>query len=97
MAKLYGFPSPLPQDISNRVRWEVTQAWENALEKLKARRPSTTKGIEKVANVDAVLRSILPRRVSSSDILRLQSEQVVLRCRDENEGQLIQLLDHLGY
>lgn len=67
------------------------------MDKLKARRPSTTKGIEKVANVDAVLRPILPGRVSSSDILRLQSEQVVLRCRDENEGQLIQLLDHLGY
>lgn len=55
------------------------------------------KGIEKVADVDAVLRSILPWRISNSDILRLQSEQVILKCRDENEGQLIKLLNYLGF
>lgn len=97
-AKLYGFPSPLPQDISNGgVKWEVAQAWEHALEQLNVKRPRTIKGIEKVADVDAVLRSILPWRLSNSDFLRLQSEQVNLQCRDEAEAQLIKLLDHLGF
>lgn len=96
-AKLHGFPSPLPQGTKDRVKWDVAKAWENELEKLDVKRPSTMKGIEKVADVDAVLRSILPWRVSNSDILRLQSEQVILKCRDENEGLLIKLLNHLDF
>ena len=96
-AKLHGFPSPLPQGTKDRVKWDVAKAWENELEKLDVKRPSTMKGIEKVADVDAVLRSVLPWRVSNSDILRLQSVQVILKCRDENEGQLIKLLNHLDF
>jgi len=79
------------------VKWDVAKAWEDDLEKLYVQRPRTIKGIDKVADVDAVLRSILPWRVTNSDILRLQSEPVILKCRDENEAQLIKLLDHLGF
>lgn len=96
-AKLHGFPSPLPQGTKDGVKWDVAKAWEDELEKLDVKRPRTMKGIEKVADVDAVLRSILPWRVSNSDILRLQPEKVILKCRDENEGQLIKLLSHLGF
>lgn len=55
------------------------------------------KGIEKVADVDALLRSILPWRVSNSDILRLQSEKAIFKSRNQNEGQLIELLNHLAF
>lgn len=55
------------------------------------------RGIEKVADVDAVLRSTLPWRVTNSDILRMQSEQVIMKCRGENEAQLVKVLDHLGF
>lgn len=79
------------------MKWDVAKAWEDDLEKLYVQRPRTIKGIDKVADVDAVLRSILPWRVTNSDILRLQSEPVILKCRDENEAQLIKLLDHLGF
>ena len=101
-AKLYGFPSSPPSpdmknDNNGVVRWEVAQAWEQALEQLNVKRPRTIKGIEKIADVDALLRSILPWRVSNSDMMRMQSETVILRCRDENEGQLIKLLEHMGY
>lgn len=96
-AKLHGFPSPLPQGTQDGVKWDVVKAWEDELEKLDVKRPRTMKGIEKVSDVDAVLRSILPWRVSNLDILRLHFEQVILKCRDENEGQLIKLLHHLGF
>jgi hypothetical protein len=79
------------------VDWEVAKAWEDELEKLEVRRPRTIKGIDKVADIDAVLSSILPWRVTNSDVLQLQSEAVILRCRDENEAQLVKLLSHLGF
>jgi hypothetical protein len=95
-AKLHGFPSVLPENTDD-VQWDVAKGWEDELERLEVQRPRTIKGIEKVADVDAVLRSILPFRVTNSDVLRLQSEAVILRCRDENEAQLVKLLDHLGF
>ncbi len=79
------------------MKWEVAKVWEDELERLNVQRPRTIKGIEKVADVDAVLRSILPWRVTNSDVLRLQSEAEILKCRDENEAQLVKLLDHLGF
>jgi hypothetical protein len=96
-AKLHGFPSTLPENTENGVKWDVAKVWEDELERLNVQRPRTIKGIEKVADVDAVLRSILPWRVTSSDVLRLQSEAVILNCRDENQAQLVKLLDHLGF
>ncbi|KAH8710141.1 kinase-like domain-containing protein [Phaeosphaeriaceae sp. PMI808] len=96
-AKLNGFPSTLPENTKDGVKWDVAKMWEDELERLNLQRPRTIKGIEKVADVDAVLRSILPWRVTNSDVLRMQSEAVILKCRDENEAQLIKLLDHLGF
>jgi hypothetical protein len=96
-AKLNGFPSTLPENTKDGVNWDVAKAWEDELERLNVQRPRTIKGIEKVADVDAVLRSILPWRVTNSDVLGMQSEAVILKCRDENEAQLIKLLDHLGF
>lgn len=57
-----------------------------------AKRSRNIKGIDKVADVDMVLQAILPWRVSNADILRLQTEEAILRCRDENEKHLDKLL-----
>lgn len=54
-------------------------------------------GIDKVADVDTILRSILPWRVSNTDILRRQSEEVIIRYRNQNETQLVGLLSRLGF
>jgi hypothetical protein len=96
-AKLHGFPSPLAETTADGIQWDVAKAWEDELEKMQIQRPRTTEGIDKIADVDAVLSSILPWRVTNSDILRLQTEPVILKCRDENEAQLVKLLDHLGF
>ncbi|KAH9891373.1 phosphotransferase enzyme family-domain-containing protein [Xylariomycetidae sp. FL2044] len=96
-AKLHGFPSPLPPSTEDGVDWELAKAWEDELEKVDAKRPATMGGIDKVADVDSLIGTILPWRLSNADILKLQSEEVILRCRDENEAQLVQLLDHLGF
>ncbi|OBT74016.1 hypothetical protein VF21_06022 [Pseudogymnoascus sp. 05NY08] len=96
-AKLHGFPSPLPPTMKDGVKWEVVKAWEDELEKLDVKRPRNMGAIDKVADVDTVLRSILPWRVSNSDILRLQSEEVIVKCRNENETQLSGLLSRLGF
>jgi hypothetical protein len=98
-AKLHGFPDPLPDDKDgdNGVQWKVAKAWEDELEKAGCRRPMTIPGIDKVADVDALLGSILPWRVTNSDILRRQTDEVIRNCRDENEGVLIQILEHNGF
>jgi hypothetical protein len=79
------------------VKWKVAKAWEDAQGKLDVKRPRTIKCIERVADVDTVLRSILPWRVSNSDILRLQSEEVIIKCGDKSEAQLVGLLSRLGF
>ncbi|KAI1747935.1 hypothetical protein F4782DRAFT_390828 [Xylaria castorea] len=97
-AKLYGFPSPLPVTTEGgKVNWEVAKAWEDEMEKLNVKRPATIEDIDKAADVDTILRTILPWRVSNSDILRMQSEKVIMKCKEENEVQLVQLLERLGF
>jgi hypothetical protein len=96
-AKLYGFPSLLPESTEDGAKWDVLKAWEDELEKLDVKRPSTIAGIGKVADVDTVLSTILPWRLSNEDVLKMQSEEVILQCREENEKQLIGLLSRLGY
>ncbi len=77
--------------------WELAQALEKELEKVDAKRPRTIEGIDKVADVVTVLRTIIPWRLSNPDILRRQSEEVLAKCRRENEEQLGKLLDYLGF
>ncbi|KAF2763253.1 hypothetical protein EJ05DRAFT_506868 [Pseudovirgaria hyperparasitica] len=96
-ARLHGFPSPLPQSTENGVDWEAARVLDEELEKLDVRRPKTIKGIEKVADVDTILRTIVPWRLSNPDILQRQSEEVIKKCRRENEEQLKRLLDYLGF
>ena len=96
-AKLHGFPERSDESTEEGMKWAIAKAWEDELEMLNVKRPSIMAGIDKVANVDALLRSILPWRVTNTDILRLQSDEVILKCRNENETQLIKLLEYLGY
>ncbi|KAI0204949.1 kinase-like domain-containing protein [Astrocystis sublimbata] len=96
-AKLHGFPSLLPTPAENGIDWEVAKDWEDELEALDIKRPRTIVGIDKVADVDSILRTILPWRVSNSDILRLQSEEVIIKCKEKNEQQLVHLLRRLGF
>lgn len=60
-------------------------------------RPSTIEGIEKVADVDAILRGIMPWRITNADVLRMQSKKVIMRCKNECEQQLNQMLGRLGF
>ena len=64
-AKLTGqFPSPLPvparSDYGPGIDWELAQIWEDELQKQDMKRPSTIQRVDKVANVDEVLGSVLP-------------------------------------
>jgi hypothetical protein len=97
-AKLHGFPSPLPPSTKDgEHQWDVMKAWEEELEKVDVKRPRTIQGIDKVADVDTILGTILPWRLDNADVLKLQSEEVIFQCRSQNEGQLKALLTHLGY
>lgn len=60
-------------------------------------RPKTIEGIGKVADVDAILRGIMPWRVTNADMMRMQSKEVIIRCRNESEQQLAQMLGRLGF
>lgn len=97
-AKLYGFPSPLPETKDGgSVNWEVAKAWEDALEGAGVKTPRDIEGIEGVANFETILRSILPWRVTNEDILRRQAEEAIVQYREENEELLDKLLQHLGW
>ena len=72
-------------------------AWEDELAKAQVLRPSTVRGIEHVADVDAVLRAITPWRITNPDIIRMQSEEVKVRYREDSEKQLIKILTRLVF
>lgn len=71
--------------------------WEEQLEKAHVQRPTTIEGIGKVADVDAILRGIMPWRVTNADMMRMQSKEVIMRCRNEGEQQLGQMLGRMGF
>ncbi|CAI7647095.1 unnamed protein product [Penicillium bialowiezense] len=98
-AKLHGFPDPLPDDQQDgeSIQWKVAKAWEDALENAGCKRPMTIPGIDIVADVDTLLSSILPWRVTNSDILRRQTDQAIQNCRNENEKVLIEILEHIRF
>lgn len=102
-AKLTGkFPSPLPTPIETPngpgVDWELARAWENELQKLNVKRPSTIQGIDKLADVDELLGSLTPWRLSNTDFLRMnQDEDQRITLRRMGEEQLVAVLDHLGF
>ncbi|KAL4797171.1 hypothetical protein BDV19DRAFT_387703 [Aspergillus venezuelensis] len=95
-AKLHEFPSPLPDSTEDGVQWEDAKIWEDALEEAGVERPRTITGIDKVADVDAILRMILPWRLDNEDILRMQSE-VIVKYRAQCEKQLGEMLERLGF
>jgi len=99
-AKLHGFPSPLPLTKEDGVNWEMAKAWEDALEGAGARRPRNIEGIEGVADIDTILRSILPWRLTNEDIVAIQEREGVesiWQCKEENEVYLGKLLARLGF
>ena len=75
----------------------MLKAWEVAMEKSHVKNPRTIEGIEKVADVDALLQAILPFDVTNPDKLQLQSEEDTVRQKEESEKQLVKILDHLGF
>ncbi|KAF4966966.1 hypothetical protein FSARC_5405 [Fusarium sarcochroum] len=95
-AKLHGFSETLPETTGD-VQWELAKALENELEKAGVKRPRTIEGIDKIAEVHAVLQAALPWRLSNADILNLQSEKAILDFRGESEQGLMALLDRLGF
>lgn len=64
-AKRHGFSRHCRKGPRMERNGNAAKDWEDELEKLNVKRPRTMKGIEKVVDVDAVLRSILPWRISS--------------------------------
>ncbi|KAI1426792.1 kinase-like domain-containing protein [Xylaria sp. FL1777] len=102
-AKLTGrFPSPLPAPVASpngpQVDWELARAWEDELQKLDVKRPSTIRGIDKVADVEEVLGSLYPWRLTNEDFLRLNpDEDQRAALRRNAETRLINLLGHLGF
>lgn len=61
-AKLHGFLFSLLQKTKDGLKLDVAKAWEDELEKLALKLPRTMERIKKVADVDAMLCSILAWR-----------------------------------
>ncbi|KAK0726542.1 hypothetical protein B0T21DRAFT_385758 [Apiosordaria backusii] len=102
-AKLTGeFPSPLPtpRETPNGpgVDWELARAWENELQKINVKRPSTIQGMGKLADVDELLGSLTPWRLINTDFLRMNTDEGQrMALRRMGEEQLVAVLDHLGF
>ncbi|KAI1128594.1 kinase-like domain-containing protein [Nemania abortiva] len=102
-AKLTGeFPQPLPvpvaSDNGRGVNWELAQAWDDELQKLDVKRPSSIEGIGNIANVDEVLGCLSPWTLANEDYLRLNPEEDHrLELRRRSEKNLVGLLDYMGF
>lgn len=98
-AKLTGhFPSPVPAGDGSGIDWEIAQAWENELQKLDVKRPSSFQGIDKVADVEALLGLLLPWRLTNEDALRRNPDEEKRKAlRQIGERQLEEILKRLGF
>ena len=67
------------------------------MEKHEVKMPRTIEGVEKVADVDALLQAILLFHVTNADKLKLQSEEETIKRKNEGEQRLVKILDHLGF
>lgn len=80
------------------VDWELAQAWEDELQKLDVKRPSSIQGIDKIADVDEVLGCLLPWTLTNEDYLRMNPEEDHrMQWRRKSERQLVALLGHIGF
>ncbi len=98
------FPSTLPapgaSGNGSEIDWEIAQAWEEELQKLNVKRPSTIPGIEQLADIDELLGALLPWTLSNGDFLSLKKnrdEDRRMALRRMSEEKLAGLLDHLGF
>ncbi|KAK3302842.1 phosphotransferase enzyme family-domain-containing protein [Chaetomium strumarium] len=103
-AKLTGrFPSPLPAPVVSdkgapAVDWELAHAWEVELQELDVKRPSTIQGIDKLADVDELLGSLLPFILTNGDFLRMNTDENQRKdMKAMSERKLVGLLEHLGF
>lgn len=96
-SKLTGrFPSPLP--VSSDVDWELAQAWEEQLCKANVKRPSTIRGVEKIADVEKLLSLLLPWRLTNEDALRRNpNEEKRKALKRASEQEIVEFLAHLGF
>jgi len=63
-----------------------------------SKRPSTIPGIDKLADTDEILGSLVPWRLTNEDFLRMNQDEVTRAAlRRIAEGHLVNLLDHLGF
>ncbi|KAL4938047.1 hypothetical protein BDV06DRAFT_226389 [Aspergillus oleicola] len=95
-AKLHGFPSPL-LGFTDGVQWDEAKIWEDMLQGAGVKRPRTITGIDKVADVDAILRMIVPWRLSNEDISGMQSKSAIVKYWGQCEEQLEKMLERLGF
>lgn len=80
------------------VDWELAQAWELELQKLDVRRPSTIQGMDKLADVDELLGSLLPFILTNQDFLRMNTDEDQRKgMKAMSERKLVGLLEHLGF
>ncbi|KAH7379847.1 kinase-like domain-containing protein [Cadophora sp. MPI-SDFR-AT-0126] len=98
-ARLTGrFPSPLPARHGSDIDWEIAEAWEIELQKLGAKRPSLFQGIDRVAEIEALLGLLLPWRLTNEDALRRNPDEEKRKgLRQDGERQLQEILEHLGF
>ena len=47
--------------------------------------------------MDTVLQAILPWRVTNSDVLKLQTHETIVKCRNDSEKHLDKLLSRLSF
>lgn len=102
-AKLSGqFPDPLPAAVASDngpgIDWALALAWEEELNKFDVKRPSIIQGAEDLADVEEVVGSLQPWRLTNSDFLRMNQDKDQLKLvRRIEEGHLTTLLSHLGF
>lgn len=96
MRAALGGDASAPATEEGVSEWDVERVWQDELDRLDVRGPSSIKGVSEVVKVQELVHAILPFRLSNEGFVALQTEDEMRRWRAEAEDALVQLLNAFG-
>lgn len=77
--------------------WAIAKSWNDELTNVGAVRPSTTDGIEALAQMHWFIQELAPRHLYDPDMLKGRSAEEIQKAQMKAERRLRKYLDAWGY
>ena len=89
--------TPEDADEAARASWEIAKAWDAALKKRSAIRPSDIVDMEKLDQLRQFEEDLCPFGLANKVMLKRQSSEVIQKKRAETEKRVIEFLQKHGF